>query len=192
MFTIFGLYSKIYILLAKNICFIKRNEVEYGKEKNRRIKKKNRRNFKKYSDILQEIKEKEIEDDEIDLLERTVKNIESYFETKRKMQIEVNDYEYLKKIAEILRTQKIRIEDNVICGQPVFKILLGESGENEVYYFITRDGAKNFIETHSTMLKEKDIQIDDDDKRRKSNLMQVSINKNLEFGKIIDIIKRNY
>lgn len=138
-------------------------------------------------DTLQEIK-----DDEIDLLERTVRNIENYFETKRKMQIEVNDYEYLKKIAEILRTQKIRIEDNVICGQPVFKILLGESGEDEVYYFITRDGAKNFIETHSTMLKEKDIQIDDDDERRKSNLMQVSINKNLEFGKIIDIIKRNY
>lgn len=142
--------------------------------------------------LLQKIEKENINNDEIDLLERTVKNIESYFETKRKMQIEVNDYEYLRKIAEILRTQKIRIEDNVICGQPVFKILLGESGENEVYYFITRDGAKNFIETHSTMLKEKDIQIDDDDKRRKSNLMQVSINKNLEFGKIIDIIKRNY
>ncbi len=142
--------------------------------------------------LLQKIEKENINNDEIDLLERTVKNIESYFETKRKMQIEVNDYEYLKKIAEILRTQKIRIEDNVICGQPVFKILLGESGENEVYYFITRDGAKNFIETHSTMLKEKDIQIDNDDKRRKSNLMQVSINKNLEFGKIIDIIKRNY
>lgn len=142
--------------------------------------------------LLQKIKKENINNDEIDLLERTVKNIENYFETKRKMQIEVNDYEYLKKIAEILRTQKIRIEDNVICGQPVFKILLGESGENEVYYFITRDGAKNFIETHSTMLKEKDIQIDDEDERRKSNLMQVSINKNLEFGKIIDIIKRNY
>mgnify|MGYP001069072242 CR=1 FL=1 len=142
--------------------------------------------------LLQKIEKENINNDEIDLLERTVKNIENYFETKRKMQIEVNDYEYLKKIAEILRTQKIRIEDNVICGQPVFKILLGESGENEVYYFITRDGAKNFIETHSTMLKEKDIQIDDEDERRKSNLMQVSINKNLEFGKIIDIIKRNY
>lgn len=139
--------------------------------------------------LLQKIEKENINNDEIDLLERTVKNIENYFETKRKMQIEVNDYEYLKKIAEILRTQKIRIEDNVICGQPVFKILLGE---DEVYYFITRDGAKNFIETHSTMLKEKDIQIDDDDERRKSNLMQVSINKNLEFGKIIDIIKRNY
>lgn len=142
--------------------------------------------------LLQKIEKENINNDEIDLLERTVKNIENYFETKRKMQIEVNDYEYLKKIAEILRTQKIRIEDNVICGQPVFKILLGESGENEIYYFITRDGAKNFIETHSTMLKEKDIQIDDEDERRKSNLMQVSINKNLEFGKIIDIIKRNY
>ena len=142
--------------------------------------------------LLQKIEKENINNDEIDLLERTVKIIEYYFETKRKMQIEVNDYEYLKKIAEILRTQKIRIEDNVICGQPVFKILLGESGENEVYYFITRDGAKNFIETHSTMLKEKDIQIDDEDERRKSNLMQVSINKNLEFGKIIDIIKRNY
>lgn len=70
--------------------------------------------------LLQKIEKENINNDEIDLLERTVKNIESYFETKRKMQIEVNDYEYLKKIAEILRTQKIRIEDNVICGQPVF------------------------------------------------------------------------
>ena len=139
--------------------------------------------------FLQEIKEGKIEETEFEILDKTLKNIEKYFYTKMKMQIEVNDYEYLKKIAEILRTQKIRIEDNVICGQPVFKILLDE---DEVYYFITRDGAKNFIETHSTMLKEKDIQIDDDDERRKSNLMQVSINKNLELGKIIDIIKRNY
>ncbi|HJJ18553.1 MAG TPA: hypothetical protein OIM61_04710 [Clostridiaceae bacterium] len=142
--------------------------------------------------FLQEIKEGKIEETEFEILDKTLKNIEKYFYTKMKMQIEVNDYEYLKKIAEILRTQKIRIEDNVICGQPVFKILLGESGEDEVYYFITRDGAKNFIETHSTMLKEKDIQIDNDDERRKNDLMEVTINKNLELGKIIDIIKRNY
>ena len=140
--------------------------------------------------FLQEIKEGKIEETEFEILDKTLKNIEKYFYTK--MQIEVNDYEYLKKIAEILRTQKIRIEDNVICGQPVFKILLGESGEDEVYYFITRDEAKNFIETHSTMLKEKDIQIDNNDERRKIDLMEVTINKNLELGKIIDIIKRNY
>lgn len=142
--------------------------------------------------FLQEIKEGKIEETEFEILDKTLKNIEKYFYTKMKMQIEVNDYEYLKKIAEILRTQKIRIEDNVICGQPVFKILLGESGEDEVYYFITRDGAKNFIETHSTMLKEKDIQIDNNDERRKIDLMEVTINKNLELVKIIDIIKRNY
>ncbi len=142
--------------------------------------------------FLQEIKEGKIEETEFEILDKTLKNIEKYFYTKMKMQIEVNDYEYLKKIAEILRTQKIRIEDNVICGQPVFKILLGESGEDEVYYFITRDEAKNFIETHSTMLKEKDIQIDNNDERRKIDLMEVTINKNLELGKIIDIIKRNY
>lgn len=141
---------------------------------------------------MQEIKEGKIEETEFEILDKTLKNIEKYFYTKMKMQIEVNDYEYLKKIAEILRTQKIRIEDNVICGQPVFKILLGESGEDEVYYFITRDEAKNFIETHSTMLKEKDIQIDNNDERRKIDLMEVTINKNLELGKIIDIIKRNY
>lgn len=142
--------------------------------------------------FLQEIKEGKIEETEFEILDKTLKNIEKYFYTKMKMQIEVNDYEYLKKIAEILRTQKIRIEDNVICGQRVFKILLGESGEDEVYYFITRDEAKNFIETHSTMLKEKDIQIDNNDERRKIDLMEVTINKNLELGKIIDIIKRNY
>ena len=142
--------------------------------------------------FLQEIKEGKIEETEFEILDKTLKNIEKYFYTKMKMQIEVNDYEYLKKIAEILRTQKIRIEDNVICGQPVFKILLGESGEDEVYYFITRDEAKNFIETHSTMLKEKDIQIDNNDERKKIDLMEVTINKNLELGKIIDIIKRNY
>ena len=142
--------------------------------------------------FLQEIKEGKIEETEFEILDKTLKNIEKYFYTKMKMQIEVNDYEYLKKIAEILRTQKIRIEDNVICGQPVFKILLGESGEDEVYYFITWDEAKNFIETHSTMLKEKDIQIDNNDERRKIDLMEVTINKNLELGKIIDIIKRNY
>lgn len=37
------------------------------------------------------------------------------------------------------------------------------------------------------MLKEKDIQIDDDDERRKSNLMQVSINKNNVWFSIREI-----
>lgn len=141
--------------------------------------------------ILQEIEQKNIKDDEIDLLERTVSNIEKYFYAKRKMQIEINDYEYLKEIAKILRSQKIRIEDNIICGQPVFKIILGE---NETYYFITRSGAKDFIETHSTFFKEnteKKEKIHEND-RRKDKLLEVTTNKNLEISKILEIIKRNY
>lgn len=141
--------------------------------------------------MLQEIEQKDIKNDELELLERTVNNIENYFYVKRKMQIKVNDYEYLKEIAEILRNQKIRIEDNVILGQPVFKIILGE---DEAVYFITRDEAKKFIETHSTFIK-KVIDIKQDEhyeERRKSNLMEVIINKNFEINKILDVIKRNY
>lgn len=141
--------------------------------------------------ILQEIEQKDIKNDEIDLVERTIENIENYFYAKRKMQVEVNDYEYLKKIAEILRNQKIRIEDNVVCGQPIFKIILGEEEE---YDFITREGARSFAETHSTMIeKPNDNKNSEDNKeRRKSNSMKVTINKNLQFARIMDIIKRNY
>ncbi len=107
------------------------------------------------------------------------------------MQIKVNDYEYLKKIVEILRNQKIRIEDDVVLGQPVFKIILED---DEVVYFITRDEAKVFIEAHSTFIKKIiDTKYDEhNEERRKSNLMEVTINKNFEVNKIIDIIKRNY
>ena len=141
--------------------------------------------------LLQEIEKKDITEEEIDLIEKTINNIENYFYTKAKMQIESNDYEYLKKIAEILRNQKIRIEDNVILGQPVFKVILGEE---EVYYFITRDSAKKFIEAHPTAIKkleDKANNVEAND-RRKDDLMEITTNKNLEIGRIIDIIKRNY
>lgn len=145
----------------------------------------------KLIEILQEIKEREIKDEEIDLIEKTITNIQNYFYAKQQMEVKVNDYEYLKNIAEILRNQKIRIEDNVVCGQPVFKVILGE---DEVYYFITREGAKIFVETHSTQLKEvkKDRNNENSGERRKKDLTEVTINKNLEIGKIIEIIKRNY
>ena len=145
----------------------------------------------KLIEILQEIKEREIKDEEIDLIEKTITNIQNYFYAKQQMEVKVNDYEYLKNIAEILRNQKIRIEDNVVCGQPVFKVILGE---DEVYYFITREVAKIFAETHSTQLIEvkKDRNNENSGERRKKDLTEVTINKNLEIGKIIEIIKRNY
>ena len=142
------------------------------------------------SDIFK-IEQQDIEKSEIDIIEKTLNNIENYLFTKQKMQVEINDYEYLKNIAETLRNQKVRIEDNVILGQPVFRIMVGEE---EIIYFITREGARKFIETHSTIF---DKNIDNKDQenqveRRKDDLMEVTTNKNLEISKILEIIKRNY
>lgn len=125
------------------------------------------------------------------MLEITINNIENYFYVKRKMKIEVSDYNYLKEIAKVLRDQKVRIKDSVVYDEPVFEIKLGDG---DVYYFITREGAKKFAETHLTMLERKktDTENKDDEERRKNNLMDVTPNKNLEIGTIIEIIKRNY
>ena len=41
--------------------------------------------------LLQEIEKKDITEEEIDLIEKTINNIENYFYTKAKMQIESND-----------------------------------------------------------------------------------------------------
>ena len=141
--------------------------------------------------MLQKIEQQDIEKSEIDIIEKTLNNIENYLFTKQKMQVEINDYEYLKNIAETLRNQKVRIEDNVILGQPVFRIMVGEE---EVIYFITREGARKFIETHSTIF-DKNIDSKKQEKqveRRKDELMEVTTNKNLEISKILEIIKRNY
>lgn len=141
--------------------------------------------------FLQELKQREIEDNEVEILEKTLNNIEIYLHTKKLMQIETNDYNYLKELAEILRKQNVRIKDGILYGEPVFEIKLDDG---DVYYFITREGAKKFAETHSTMIERKNKNDEDiiKDERRKDNLMDVTINKNLEIGKIIEIIKRNY
>lgn len=141
--------------------------------------------------FLQELKQREIEDDEVEILEKILNNIEIYLHTKKMMQIETNDYDYLKEIAEILRKQNVRIKDGILYGEPVFEIKLDDG---DVYYFITREGAKKFAETHSTMIERKNENVEDiiKDERRKDNLMDVTINKNLEIGRIIEIIKRNY
>lgn len=141
--------------------------------------------------FLQELKQREIEDNEVEILEKTLNNVEIYLHTKRMMQIETNDYNYLKELAEILRKQNVRIKDGILYGEPVFEIKLDDG---DVYYFITREGAKKIAETHSTMIERKNENDEDiiNDERRKDNLMDVIINKNLEIGRIIEIIKRNY
>ena len=64
--------------------------------------------------FIQELKEREIEDNEVEILEKTLNNIKIYLHTKKLMQIETDDYNYLKEIAEILRKQNVRINDGVL------------------------------------------------------------------------------
>lgn len=64
--------------------------------------------------FIQELKEREIEDNEVEILEKTLINIKIYLHTKKLMQIETDDYNYLKEIAEILRKQNVRIKDGVL------------------------------------------------------------------------------
>ena len=64
--------------------------------------------------FIQELKEREIEDNEVEILEKTLNNIKIYLHTKKLMQIETDDYNYLKEIAEILRKQNVRIKDEQV------------------------------------------------------------------------------
>lgn len=149
----------------------------------------------KIINLLQDIIQDDIKDDEIDLLERTINNIESYFYTKSKMQVISKDYEHLRKIAEVLRKEEIRIEDDVILGQPAFKISLGKN-EGECGYFITRQVAKYFMEASPTLIEKvvnktnkRDVNRED---KNNNKLMKIITNENLEIKEIIEIIKRNY
>lgn len=141
--------------------------------------------------LLQDLQEKKIENSEIEILEKTINNIENYFYIKSKLYVIQDDVEYLKNIAEILRNQKVRANDGIFFGQPVFKI---HTDAEEVFYFITREGAEKFLELNSTAFKKINLlkkNTSSPDKRN-INLFEVIKNNNLELEKVIEIIKRNF
>ena len=115
---------------------------------------------------LNELENKQISNSEIDIINKTLDNIEIYFKTKRKMTLEINDYEYLKEMAKKLREQNVRVTDSVVLGEPVFKILTQNNKKEEEFYFITKQGKKKIFD--------------------------VKENRNLELSRIIEIIKRNF
>lgn len=110
------------------------------------------------------------------------------------MQIQEKDFEYLKNIAEILRNQRVRIEDSVAFESPVFKVSIDENDSEKCLYFVTREGAEKYIESNSTLLKHLPEPKENvsSEERRKSTLFNIETNKNLEIERIIEIIKRNF
>lgn len=140
---------------------------------------------------LNEIENKGILESEIDIINKNLDNIETYFKIKRKMTLEINDYEYLKEIARSLREQKVRVTDSVVFGEPVFKILTQNNNKEEEFYFITKQGAENFIKANPLTYKQK-AEEDSSEERRKKEILAVKTNRNLELAKIIEIIQRNF
>lgn len=148
-------------------------------------------------EILQEIIDNDIQEETIWLFSKTLNNIESYLLVKNKMIIQNDDYEYLKNIAEILRNQKVRIDEIVPFSSPVFKVHIDADNKQKNFAFITREGAKKYIEINSTALShlhqsDKNFMNNENLDRRKKDLFDVENNTNLEIEKILEIIKRNY
>jgi len=146
---------------------------------------------------LQEIIDNEIKEHEIEIHSKTLYNIENYLFTKSKFVIQNNDLEYLNNIANELRNQKVRINEQAPFSSPIFKVHIDEKDKEQNFSFITKEGAKKYIEYNSTMLKHlqhhennTDENIDTD--RRKKDLFDVENNKNLEMEHILEIIKRNF
>jgi len=146
---------------------------------------------------LQEIIDNEIPEHEIEILSKTLHNLENYLFTKSKFIIQKNDLEYLNNIANELRNQHVRINEQVPFSSPIFKVHIDEKNKEQNFSFITKEGAKKYIEYNSTLLKHLNQPDDNTDlnsssDRRKKDLFDVENNTNLEMEHILEIIKRNF
>lgn len=145
---------------------------------------------------LQEIIDNEIQEFEIEILTKTLHNIENYLLTKEQFVLPDDDLSFLRNIARELRNQKVRIEDQAAFSSPIFKVHIDEKDKEKNFSFITRNGAKKYIEYNSTLLthlpsSDNNVETEKTD-RRENTLFDVEYNTNLEMERIIDIIKRNF
>lgn len=139
--------------------------------------------------ILADIIEKEIREEDIEIILETISYIEKYFYVKKEFDIINEDAECLHNIAEKLRNQKVRVEEKNSFESPVFNITLNGYKHD----FLTRDGAKKYTEFNSKILTEnQEVAIEENEERRKLRLFNVTSNKNPEIERIIDIIIRNF
>ena len=146
-------------------------------------------------DFLTEIIEKNIDEKSIDELNEKFEKYATELLIKQDNLIKEDDFEYLKNIAEILRNQKIRIEDGVYLENPVFKVTIDDVKEKCIFYFLTKDGAEEFIDNNKILtqnLHTDKINTALENERRKEKIFKVEKNKNLELEKLIEIIKRNF
>lgn len=145
-------------------------------------------------EFLINIIQNDIAEDDLENLSKKFEEIAEYLTYKENTLIKEKDFEFLSNIAEILRNQRVRVDDGVYLENPVFKVTIDDEKENQIFYFLTKDGANKFIEANR--IKTKDLPeetLDNaDEERRKEKTFNVERNQNLELSRLLDIIKRNF
>lgn len=145
--------------------------------------------------FLTEIIEKDLKQEDLENLNSKVDEYINELTEKQEKLIKEKDFEYLKNIAEILRNQKVRIEDGVYLENPVFKVTIDDEKGRQTFYFLTKEGADDFINANKTLSQNLHIEEtveSSDDERRREKIFNVERNQNLELERLIEIIKRNF
>lgn len=101
--------------------------------------------------------------------------IESYLKIKENTQMQIEDYRFLKAIAEEFRRQEVRRTD--ISMPPLFVI---KNSQGQEMFFITRKALNEYIECNKKSLSEN------------KTIIEIPSNNSYELEKLIEIIKRNF
>lgn len=145
--------------------------------------------------FLTNIVENDISGEDINALNEKLNETAEYLTDKQTKLLKEKDFEFLKNIAEILRNQRVRIEDGVCLENPVFKVTIDDAKGKQVFYFLTKEGADRFIEANKILAKDlytEEVNSSAGDERRKERIFNVERNQNLELERLIEIIKRNF
>lgn len=110
-----------------------------------------------------------------DYNEKILNYIESYLKIKQKSEIQKEDYDFLRNLANSLRKQEVRKTD--ISNPPLFKI---KNKNGQDLFFITRDALNEYMEVNG-LKKEKNIKT-----------IEIPCNNSFELEKLLEIIKRNF
>lgn len=105
-------------------------------------------------------------------VEQYISKFDNIVKIDEKMQIKGKEFEYLRRIAECVKEQKIRKDDNEKINK-LFEIQI----DNKKYQFITRQYAEEYARNND---KNKNIEI------------KIVDNNNIELKELLEIIEKNF
>jgi len=109
---------------------------------------------------------------DIELIEKTLDDIERYLSVKEKMNFAERDYNYLQKLSQLLKKQETRMSDS---GNPIlFKTV---NGMGEDMFFLTRKSLNNYLEIN---------------KNEGKKTVEILSGNSEELVILLEVIKRNF